>query len=101
MKETQKLIDEMYAGNRETILNSISCETPLLVMNAIMAGMKTGMKDPAFVEGVRKAAENDTVLLGVPICKVAAAALHLLGVKQDAGTDRMIRELIESRFRGI
>ena len=91
----------MYAGNTEIILSSVSAEVPLLVMNAIMAGMKVGLRDSAFIEGVRKAEENGAVLLGVSVCKVATAALHLLGVKQYAGTDYLIKGLIESKFEWV
>ena len=85
----------------EIILSNISAKTPILVLNAIMAGIKTGMKEPAFIEGIRKAEGNDAVLLCVPVCKVATAALHLLNAKPYTGTDRQILELIESKFEWV
>ena len=101
MKETQKLIDEMHAGNTEEILRNISANVPILVLNAMMAGIRYGVKEASFIEGVRKAEENEAVLLGVPVCKVATAALHLLNVKPYTGTDQLIMELIESKFEWI
>ena len=101
MKETQRLIDEMHGGNAEIILSNISAKTPILVLNAIMAGIKHGLKESSFIEGIRKAEENEAVLLGVPVCKVATAALHLLNAKPYTGTDRQILELIESKFEWI
>ena len=98
MKETQKMIDRMHAGNTEEILRNISAQTPILVLNAIMAGIKHGLKESSFIEGIRKAEENEAVLLGVPVCKVATAALHPLNVKLYTGTDQLILELIESKF---
>ena len=98
MKKIQKLIDQMHAGNTNTIINNIFSDIPIIVMNAIMAGTKVGLTDPLFLEGVRNAEKNDAVLLGVPISKVATASLHLLTDKKYSGDDIFIRKLIESEF---
>jgi len=101
LNETQKIIDRMHAGNTEEILRNISSETPILVLNAMLAGIKIGLKEPFFIEGVRKAEENEAVLLNVPVCKIATAVLHLLNAKPYTGTDRQILELIESKFEWL
>lgn len=98
MTNTQKLIDRMHAGEIPMILENIQARTPILVLNAMMAGVKMGVKDPAFIEGIKKAEKSDVVLLGLPIKKVATAALHLLGQCEYSGEDPVIAALIESKL---
>lgn len=98
MEKVQKTIDEMHAGNTAAIINNISADVPFIVLHAIMAGTKLGLKEPTFIEGVRSAEENENVLLGLPISKVATASLHLLNDKKYNGSDAVIKELIESKF---
>lgn len=96
MTNTQKLIDRMHAGEIPVIIENIQAKTPILVLNAIMAGVKKGLRDAAFIDGVLKAEESDVVLLGLPIKKAATAALHLLGQRRYTGKDSVIVSLIES-----
>ena len=98
MEDIQKLIDEMHSGNTDAIIKNISAEVPFFVLHAIMAGTKNGLKDAAFIEGVRMAEANDAVLLGIPVSKIATASLHLLNEKKYNGSDAVIKQLIESKF---
>lgn len=99
MTDTQKLIDQMHTGDISAILDNIQAKTPILVLNAIMAGVKIGLKDSTFIEGVLKAEENDVVLLGLPVKKVATAALHLIGQRKYTGKDPVIVALIEANLK--
>ena len=99
MTDTQKLIDQMHAGDISVIVDNIQDKTPILVLNAIMAGVKIKLKDKAFIDGLKKAEENEVALLGLPIQKVATAALHLLGQRKYNGKDSVIISLIESGLR--
>lgn len=99
MTDTQKLIDQMQTGDVSVILDNIQAKTPILMLNAIMAGVKIGLKDSRFTEGLLKAEENEVVLLGLPIKKVATAALHLIGQRRYTGKDSVIMALIESNLK--
>lgn len=94
----QTLIDRMYSGDKNAIISGIMSERPILVMNAVMAGTKLGVRDTRFLIGLKKAGENDEVLLGIHLRKVAIAAEHLLGIKKYNGDDRTILLMIESEF---
>lgn len=94
----QMLIDEMHSGNQRVIVESINHKMPIVVMNAIIAGTRHEIRTAAFLEGVAAAAKSDTVMLGIPLSKVATASLHLLGQREYDGSDRVIIELIESGF---
>lgn len=98
MENVQKLIDDMHGGNTDAIINNISSEVPFVVLHAIMSGTKSGLKEPAFLEGVRSAEASDASLLGIPVSKVATASLHLLDVKKYDGSDIVVKQLIESKF---
>lgn len=98
MESVQKLIDEMHSGNTDVIINNISAEVPFVVLHAIMAGTKLGLKESTFIEGVRSAEKNENVLLGLPVSKVAVASLHLLNDKKYSGSDAVIKQLIESKL---
>lgn len=98
MTKTQMIIDEMHQGKVAVIIENISAKTPILVLNAIMAGTKMGITETAFIDGVKLAEKRDTMLLGIPISKFATASLHLLGIEEYTGDDPVIISMIESRF---
>lgn len=98
MTKTQMLIDEMHNGNTNVIIENISNQTPIIILNAIMAGTKFGIKTPAFLDGVTAAEKSDAVLLGIPLSKFATASLHLLKQKEYKGSDSTIVSMIESKF---
>lgn len=98
MTKTQMLIDEMHKGNAKIITENIVSSTPIIVLNAIMAGTKMGIKSPAFLNGVAAAEESSVVLLGIPLRNFATASLHLLGKKEYTGEDPSIISIINSRF---
>lgn len=99
MTDTQKLIDQMHAGDISVIVDNIQEKTPILVLNAIMAGVKIELRNKAFIDGLLKAEKNDVALLGLPIQKAATAALHLLGQRKYNGKDPVIISLIESGLK--
>ena len=92
------LIDEMHNGNRELIIENISSQIPMLVLNAIVAGTKLAIQTPAFLDGLKAAEKSEVVLLGIPLSNFATAALHLLGRRKYEGNDPIIVSMIKSRF---
>lgn len=98
MTKTQMVIDEMHRGNTNVIVASIFDQTPIVVLNAIMAGTKIGIRESAFVDGIKSAEKSDAVLLGVPLSKLATAALHLLGEREYTGDDSAVIAMINSKF---
>lgn len=98
MNQLKKLIDEMYSGNAEAILSGISSESDYIVMNAILTGAKRGMTEKQFLDGLAKAQESKTVLMGFPLASVATAAAHFLKKIKYTGNDEIIKTLIENKF---
>lgn len=97
--KNQVIIDRMYAGDREAIISGIDAESPILVMNSIMAGVKMRIRDIRFMNGLKKAEERKEILLGISLSKAAVAAEHLLGIRKYEGDDQMILSMIASEFR--
>lgn len=98
MNNTQKKIDYMRDGNNAVIIDSISSESPILVMNAIIEGVRYSVQDERFVEKLKSASNNHVELLGIKISEVAKAAMDLLHIRKYNGTDKKVIELINSRF---
>lgn len=98
MKQIQNLIDDMYNGNTDAILSGISSNNDFLLINAIIAGTKQGVKEDKFIEGITKAQESEAILLGFPIASIATASSHLLQKKKYTGDDVIVKELLESKF---
>lgn len=98
MTNTQKMIDAMHKGDAEIIRNCITSKSPILLINAIMAGTKRKLHDDTFIKGVRDAEDSTEVLMGYPIKKAATASLHLLGVRKYSGNDEMIKTMIADAF---
>ena len=99
MTKTQMMINEMYKGNVQKIMEGIDSNTPILVLNAIVAGTNRKMTREAFLAGVERATESDIVLLGVPLKSFAEASLHLLERKKYAGEDPVVIAMIENGLR--
>ena len=89
----------MHAGNREEIIAGIHSETPIIVMNAVIAGVRQGVRDEKYIEGLRKAAENEITLLHISIKDVAIAGLDVLGIEKYEGDDSRIKEYIAWGFK--
>lgn len=99
MTKTQTLINEMHEGNVQTILDNISSKTPILVLNAIVAGTRQGITQESFIAGVEVAAENHVKLLGIPLSKFAKASLHLLGKRNYEGSDPVVISMIDTNLQ--
>lgn len=92
-------IDEMSNGNVESIISGIYSDSSYTVLNAIIAGTKNNVSDKKFIEGVKKAVDDETTFLGIPLYKFAIASLHCLGVKMYIGSDKTIKEMIGTKFQ--
>lgn len=98
MSEEQRIIDEMYSGNILTIKSNITSDIPNLVMNSIIAGIKFNIQDNDYIEGIKKACSNKTILMGICLGSVAKAALCILTNSQYNGNDSIIKSLIDNHF---
>ena len=90
------MIDAMHKGDKDIIVKCIMSSNPLLQLNAIWAGTKTGLHDDIFIEGVKNAEASNEILLGCPIRKFATASLHLLEIRKYSGTDAQIKSMIRA-----
>lgn len=98
MKEEQQAIDNMYKGDIEAIKENITSDVPILVMNAIISGVKIGLKDEKYIEKFEMNRLNKSVLMGVCLGSVAQAAVCILTGKPYLGNDSSIKSLIKSNF---
>lgn len=98
MAQVQKMIDAMHNGNVEMITQCIKSQTPVLAVNAIIAGGRIGLHDVEYINGLKVAEKSTETLLGIPIQKLAVAALHLSGEKKYDGNDKQIKNLIKTKF---
>ncbi len=99
--EIQKKINFMMEGNQKVIEESIYSENQALVVNAIIFGVKHGIKSPEFCEGLKKVTEREEklILVGCPVSYLAVSACHLLGIQEYTGDDSIIKEWIECKMR--
>ena len=77
----------------ETI-DKIKSGKPILVMQAILAGIEEEITDDSFVEELVNNKDNETRLLNVPIGYVATAALDVLGKETYRGSNEYILKMI-------
>lgn len=98
MKTLQNKVDSMHNGNIEAILSGISSSNDYLVMNALLCGAKFKVKDKLFIDGVEKARNNETTLLGFPLKSIADATIHFIREKEYKGNDDLVKTLINNEF---
>lgn len=98
MKKMQTLIDKMYDGDTEAIVSGISSKNDYILINSVLAGTKYGIKDKRFIDGVLKAQNSKSVLLGFSLASIAIASEHFLTNKRYMGDDTTVKALIESKF---
>lgn len=99
MTKVQMKINDMHNGNIDAIMNGISSPVPIVVLNAILAGTQRNLHNAAFVDGVKKASQNNETILGIPIKAFAAASLHLLDEEKYSGKDTVILTMINSKLK--
>ena len=99
MTTVQTKIDAMHKGNIAAIMDGISSHVPIVALNAILAGTQHNLHESAFVEGVKRFAENNEALLGIPLKSFATASLHLLGEKKYDGKDKIIISMIDAKMK--
>lgn len=98
MNDIQVKIDEMHSGIVEAIMQGISSDTPIVILNAIISGTKLGLKNNVFVEGIKKAKANKEILMGIPLKEFAIASLEILGIEKYLGDSKRIKDLIKCEF---
>lgn len=97
----QKKINMMAEGNQKVIEESIYSEIQPLIINAIIFGVKYGIKSLSFCEGLKKATTKTEkiIIIGCPVSYLAIAACHLLGIEEYTGDDSIIKEWIECKMQ--
>lgn len=98
MSETQALINRMHNGEVSAILTGISSGSDILNLNAIITGTRIGLDDNSFILKVKALKNSDAVLLGTHLSHVAKAALDVLKIEEYSGDNKLIKELIDTRF---
>lgn len=98
MSEVQLNVDNMYNGSIEAIINGISSNRPFELINAIIAGTKLDFRSEKFIEGLKRAEQNEETLLGVPIKEFAIASLDVIGVRKYIGDNDRIKEMIRCKL---
>ncbi len=98
MNEKLDIIERMYGGDIEAIISNVFSKNEYLVMNAILSGTQNKVLNVEFLEGVKKAQNSETVLMGIPLKSVAEASIHVLIGKKYEGNDDFIKNLILNNF---
>ena len=98
MSDIQFNIDKMHDGSIETIMQGISSDTPIELLNSIIAGTKLRIKEKSFVDGVEKATKSEVALMGIPLKEFAVASLEILGIRRYLGENERIKAMIQCEF---
>ena len=98
MQTMQQKIDEMHGGNTDAIIAGVHSKNDYVVMNAILSGSRLRVKSKEFIDGVKKAQENEAVLLGIPIKSVAKASICFIENRSYKGSDPVVESLIKNKF---
>lgn len=99
MNDVQLKIDRMISGNEEEILSGVFSDRPIVVVNAILSGTRNHITDPRFIEAIKRIASGSTEkVMGLPLCKIATAALCILKNEQYDGGDKVVESLVRSQF---
>lgn len=84
--------------NQEKIMKDIASEVPFAVLNAIIDGTKSKIKEKWFIEAVVSNKGNDETIMHIPISSFAYASLDVLGIEQYTGNDENVLKLIKTGF---
>ena len=94
-----ELFDEMNNRNHDVIIRGVNDKTPIVNYKAILSGTREGMKDRAFIKGLKRLKKSEIILLGgVKLSDFAIAALDLLNIEKYVGEDEHIKKYISSNF---
>lgn len=96
--QIQQKIDEIHKGNIAAIIEGVSSNNDLIVINAILSGAKLGVRDTSFIEAINKARLSETVVMGYPMKSVAEAAYHVLTDSKYYGEDNLVKTLLANKF---
>ena len=83
MNSIKERIDEIHNGSVKAIM---------------VFGTRLGIDNAKFIESVKNAENNETVMMGVQISEFAKASLDILGIKEYRGDEKRIKDMIESKF---
>ena len=98
MNSIKERIDEIHNGSVKAIMDGITSSSPIEFLNAMIFGTRLGIDNAKFIESVKNAENNETVMMGVQISEFAKASLDILGIKEYRGDEKRIKDMIESKF---
>ena len=98
MNSIKERIDEIHNGSVKAIMDGITSSSPIEFLNAMIFGTRLGIVNAKFIESVKNAENNETVMMGVQISEFAKASLDILGIKEYRGDEKRIKDMIESKF---
>lgn len=98
MNSIKERIDEIHNGSVKAIMDGITSSSPIEFLNAMIFGTRLGIDNAKFIESVKNAENNETVMMGVRISEFAKASLDILGIKEYRGDEKRIKDMIESKF---
>lgn len=98
MSNIQAQIDSMHDGNVHNIESGISSGKPILIINAIISGVKHTVKTKQYIDCLKMCKNDTRVLLGQSISSLAYAGLDILNIEQYTGEDQRTKDLIDSKF---
>jgi len=97
-KGVAEVIDLMMSENIEAIIYGAKSDISILNYTAVKFGTKYRITAPEYINQLRILKDNHTEHFGVPISKMAVAALDVLEVEKYSGDDSLIIRLIDSAF---
>ena len=92
------VVQEMYQGNKEVILESLRSESIFLNMNAIICCAQKKLSAKEFIDALVSLKDVDIALLGYRISDAATAALYLVNNEPYEGENEVVKKLVDSNF---
>ena len=95
----QKLIDDMWDGHKEAVVQGLKHSGALYRANGIINAARYQMKSNDIIQEINSLLKDDVIIIcGVRVCDFAIAALDILGYKKYHGDDEYITRMILSKF---
>ena len=94
----QQLIDRMYAGDREAIVEGLNHPGCLFRINAIFSIYENDIHEEPFIKKLQLLKNDPAEIDRISVGDYSKAVLHLYGIEEYTGNKRYVWYLIRSKM---